>query len=102
MHSGVHRRSAVVSALVVTLILGLGSWMFVRWRVSGAGARLPGPPAAAAQSKAVAAHLAAKYDAARREPSSPAAIGALCVAYHADMFFDEAERCYGLVSELDS
>jgi tetratricopeptide (TPR) repeat protein len=60
------------------------------------------PPATAAHAKAVAAHLAAKYEAARRDPSSPAAIGALCVAYHADMFFEDADRCYARVIELDS
>jgi tetratricopeptide (TPR) repeat protein len=76
--------------------------MFARWRAAEARARIPPPPPSAAQSKAVAAHLAAKYDAARREPTSAAAIGPLCVAYHADMFFGEADRCYALVSELDS
>src|SRR5688572_496618 len=76
--------------------------MFLQRQQSAAADRIPSPPAAAAQSKAVAAHLAAKYEAARREPSSPATVGALCVAYHADMFFDVADRCYALVSELDS
>src|SRR4029079_1714692 len=55
-----------------------------------------------AQSKAIAAHLAAKYEAARNDPASPAAVGALCIAYHADMFCDEADRCYAQVIELDS
>lgn len=102
MGSGIHRRSLVAGALVVALIVGLGGWMFVRWRKAEALARIPPPPPSAAQSKAVAAHLAAKYDAARPEPTSAAAIGSLCLAYHADMFFDEADRCYALVSELDS
>ena len=76
--------------------------MFVRWRAADAVARIPSPPATTSPSKAVAAHLAEKYEAARREPTSPAAIGALCVAYHADMFFDDADRCYARVIELDS
>ena len=101
MDSGVHRSSVLAAALAVALILGAGGWMFARWREAEALARIPAP-ASAAQSKAVATHLAAKYDAARREPTSAAAIGSLCVAYHADMFFDEADRCYALVSELDS
>ncbi len=101
MTSGLHPRSVLAGALVVALILGASGWMFARWRASGAVARVP-PPPAAAQSKAVAAHLSAKFDAARSQPTSPEAVGALCVAYHADMFFDEADRCYALASELDS
>jgi tetratricopeptide (TPR) repeat protein len=85
----------------VAVTMSAGVWTFLQRRQSAAADRIPPPPAAAAQSKAVAAHLAAKYDAARGEPSSPATVGALCVAYHADMFFDAADRCYALVSELD-
>src|SRR6185503_21228362 len=102
MASGVHRRSQVMGALIAALLLGAGVWASLQWRQSAAADRIPPPPSSAARSKAVAAHLSAKYEAARSEPSSPAAIGALCVAYHADMFFDEADRCYGLASELDS
>jgi len=102
MASGVHRRSQVIGALFAALLLGAGVWASLQWRQSAAADRIPPPPSSAARSKAVAAHLSAKYEAARSEPSSPAAIGALCVAYHADMFFDEADRCYGLVTELDS
>ncbi len=102
MASGVHRRSQVVGALIVAVLLGTGAWMFLQWRGSAAADRIPRPPAAATQSKAVAAHLSAKYEAARSEPTSPAAVGSLCVAYHADMFFDEADGCYARVIELDS
>ena len=90
------------TAVVALLLGGAGVWAFLHWRESAAADRIPPPPPAAAQSKAVTAHLSAKYEAARSEPSSPVAIGALCVAYHADMFFDEADRCYAQVSELDS
>lgn len=102
MVSGVHRRRVLVGALVIALLAGAAGWTFVRWRESQAAALVVRPPAAAARSKAVAAHLSAKYEAARDEPTSPAAIGALCVAYHADMFFDDADRCYARVIELDS
>ena len=91
--------SKSIAAILVAGILSAGVWAFLRWRESTAAARIPPPPAAS--SKAVAAHLAAKYEAARDQPTSPALIGALCVAYHADMFFEEADRCYALVSELD-
>jgi tetratricopeptide (TPR) repeat protein len=96
-------KTKAIATIVVAAILvgGVCVWAFQRWRGSEAAARIPLPPAAAAQSKAVAAHLAEKYEVARNEPTSSAAVGSLCVAYHADMFFSEADRCYGLATELD-
>lgn len=89
------------AVILAALVLGAGTWMVLQSRQADAVARIPAPPARTA-SQAITAHLAAKYEAARADPGSPAAIGPLCVAYHADMLFDEAERCYGLVTELDS
>jgi tetratricopeptide (TPR) repeat protein len=94
-------KTKAIAAVVVAAILVAGAWVvFVRQRESDAAARIPPPPAS--PSKAIAAHLTAKFDAARAQPTSPDAVGALCVAYHADMFFDQADRCYVLASELDS
>ncbi len=93
-------KTKAIGATVVAVILVAGAWAFLRQRESNAVARIPPPPAT--QSKAIATHLSGKFDAARAQPTSPDAVGALCVAYHADMFFDEADRCYALVSELDS
>ena len=93
-------KTKAIGATVVAAILVAGTWAFLRQRESNAVARIPPPPAT--QSKAIATHLSAKFDAARAQPTSPDAVGALCVAYHADMFFDEADRCYALASELDS
>jgi tetratricopeptide (TPR) repeat protein len=62
--------------------------------------RLPAPPSGRGQTPAVAAHLRERHEAAVREPG-PASAGALCLAYHADMFFDHASRCYDLVVELE-
>jgi tetratricopeptide (TPR) repeat protein len=93
--------TATYKAVAVAVILAAGVWVGLRWRQSAAAGRVPSPPTTAAQSKAVAAHLAAKYAAARDEPTTPAAVGALCVAYHADMFFDEADRCYAIVTALE-
>ena len=92
-------KATAIGAVIVAVILSAGVWAFLQWRESSAAARIPVPPAA--QSKAVAAHLAAKYQMARDQPTSPAAVGALCVAYHADMFFEEADRCYALVTGLE-
>jgi tetratricopeptide (TPR) repeat protein len=93
------RRLQVSVAAAIILILGAGAWTFLRWRESSAVARIPPPPVS--QSKAITAHLADKYSVARADPTSSAAVGSLCVAYHADMFFDDADRCYALVLELD-
>ena len=50
---------------------------------------------------AVAAHVGAAFAAAQQDPSSIDAVGPLCLAYHADMLFDQAERCYDLAIELE-
>ena len=83
-------KTKAIGATVVAAILVAGAWAFLRQRESNAVARIPPPPAT--QSTAIATHLSAKFDAARAQPTSPDAVGALCVAYHADMFFDEADR----------
>jgi tetratricopeptide (TPR) repeat protein len=62
--------------------------------------RLPGPPELSERQKAVGDHLRHAYLTAREDPASGTAVGALCVAYHADMFYDHAERCYRLAEEL--
>jgi tetratricopeptide (TPR) repeat protein len=62
--------------------------------------RLPPPPRLSAQQKVIEDHLRERYAAAVDDPSSIAAVGALCVAYHADMFFDQAERCYEVAETL--
>jgi tetratricopeptide (TPR) repeat protein len=89
-----------IAAILFAVLVSAGIWAFLQRQTSAAAARIPPPPPS--QSKAVAGHLAAKYESARNQPSSAAAIGSLCVAYHADMFFAEADRCYGLAIELDS
>jgi tetratricopeptide (TPR) repeat protein len=63
--------------------------------------RLPPLPDLSSQPKAVSEHLLARFDAARADPRSDQAVGALCVAYHADMFHDQADRCYALASALN-
>jgi tetratricopeptide (TPR) repeat protein len=67
---------------------------------SGDADRLPPPPQLSAQQKVIENHLHERYAAAVDDPSSIAAVGALCIAYHADMFFDLAERCYEVAAGL--
>ncbi len=54
---------------------------------------VPEPPASGLAPE-VLSHLRERYDAARAEPGSPGAVGALCTAYHADMLFALADACY--------
>jgi len=83
-----------VVLVVIAVVLG------VRFFGRGGRAELPAPPAAGL-SPAVAAHLRERYAAASQAPHI-AAVGPLCIAYHADMFFDLADRCYVAASDLDS
>lgn len=84
-------------------IVGMAGFAGIRWRQADRVARLPSPPAElAGQPRAVLDHLRKRYEAARRNPTSVSEIGSLCLAYHADMLFDHAERCYAVASSLDS
>jgi tetratricopeptide (TPR) repeat protein len=65
-----------------------------------AAARLPPLPVLAGQPPAVRAHLTDADRAARASPTSVEIVGALGRAYHADMFYDEAERSYERAEEL--
>ena len=67
---------------------------------TGAAGRIPPPPPGDRQPAAVRDHLDAAYAAAREAPRSPDAVGAYCVALHADMFYDAANRCYAIPIEL--
>jgi tetratricopeptide (TPR) repeat protein len=62
---------------------------------------LPSMPDLAGQTPAVVAHVRGAYEAAAREPGSAAAVGVLCGALHADLFFEPATRCYDRVAALD-
>ena len=64
-------------------------------------ARLPPLPDLAAHSKAVGEHLRERDASARADPTSAAAVGTLCLAYHADLIYDRAERCYVVAEALD-
>jgi len=70
-------------------------------RFGGGGAALPALPNLEGRTAAVAAHVRAAYTEAARQPRSPAAVGALCSAYHADLFFADAARCYDALAALD-
>jgi len=67
----------------------------------GGGASLPALPDLAGRTPAVTAHVRGAYDEAARQPRSAMAVGALCSAYQADLFFEAATRCYDALAAID-
>ena len=61
---------------------------------------LPTLPDLSQQPSALRLHLTEADRAARAQPTSPDAVAALGLAYHADMFYDEAQRCYAIAETL--
>lgn len=80
------------------LLLALG---VSQSRQSAWAARLPPLPDLAGQPDAVRAHLTDADRAARANPQSAALVGALGLAYHADMDYARAVRSYALAEALD-
>ena len=62
---------------------------------------LPPLPDLSGQSEAVRQHLAEADRAARTEALSPDAVGALGLAYHADLYYGQAVRSYARAEALD-
>ena len=69
-------------------------------RSAAYAARLPPLPELSGQPTAVRDHLREADKFARARPMSVDAVGALGLAYHADMFYDQADHVYGMVEEL--
>jgi tetratricopeptide (TPR) repeat protein len=86
---------------VAVAVAGLIAGGLLQGRRALSAARLPPVPQASMQPAAVGDHLGAADRVARRSPTSPSAVGALCVAYHADLFYEEADRCYRIAEDLD-
>ena len=86
-----------LGAGVAAILIALGARA---WITSREVARLPLPDLTR-RPAAMAAHIRAAYETASRDEDSARGVGALCMAYHADMFFAEAERCYARAASLD-
>jgi tetratricopeptide (TPR) repeat protein len=84
----------IAAAIVVAAAIALLSPRFRR----AAAPELPAPPRSGSQP-AVAEHLQQAFSAATANPSSDA--GGYCLALHADLYLDEAERCYELLEQRD-
>jgi tetratricopeptide (TPR) repeat protein len=87
----------VLGAAVAAVLMYVGVTRVKRF---SAGAKLPVLPAFSQQSGGIAEHLRERDQSARDDPTSAAQVGALCIAYHANMFYDEADRCYAHLETL--
>lgn len=87
----------VVTALILIAIAGIG--LRVRSRAAAA-ALLPSLPDLAGQPSAVVEHLRHADAQARRDPASADAVGALGIAYHADLFYGAAAEAYQAAMRL--
>lgn len=61
---------------------------------------LPPLPDLAAEPSALREHLTAADAAARAAPGDQRAVSPLCLAYHADMYYEEARRCYDVLRAI--
>jgi tetratricopeptide (TPR) repeat protein len=92
----------VVAAAATVALVTIG---VSAWRRSAALTALPALPSlsdARRHPSALAEHLRSADRAVRADGASTDAIGALCTAYHADLFYDEAVRCYRVAEGLGS
>ena len=90
-----------LAALSVVAVGAFGYWGVAKAREAAYLARLPPLPDLSAQPASIRAHLTEADRAARAAPMSSSAVGALGLAYHSDMFYDQAARCYAVAETLN-
>ena len=89
--------------ICVASLMVLGTVVYValsQVRSAAYAARIPPLPDLSGRLTAVRDHLRGADRFARARPLSVAAVGALGLAYHADMFYDQADHVYGIAEEL--
>ena len=97
--SWVFKIAATVAAGTLTALILYISVSKAR-QASYAARLLPSLPELSRQPPAVRAHLTEADRTARAAPTSAEVVGALGLAYHADMFYDEAEKSYEIAEKL--
>src|SRR5262245_10832032 len=85
-------------AAIVVVVVAVSSVRSIQR--ANALARLPQIPDSL-RPEALKAHLTEADRAARAAGASVDQIGALCIAYHADLLYDQAEQCYEVVEVLE-
>jgi tetratricopeptide (TPR) repeat protein len=93
------RGSLIFVAAVLVVFAAAGIGLRLRSRAAAA-ALLPPLPALAGQPPAVVEHLRNADADARRDPASADVVGALGMAYHADLFYDAAADAYRAAASL--
>lgn len=88
---------AVLAAVVALAVY----WGYTRTRSIDRTASLPALPELSKEPPVLRAHLTEADGAVRTQPASVDAVAALCLAYHADMFYEQARQCYALAEEMD-
>lgn len=89
------------AAVAIAFAAALGYLGVTQVGIRLATARLPALPDLTSHPTVVREHLRNADAEARMDPTEPDAVGALCLAYHADLFYAHAEACYWTVEELD-
>lgn len=92
------RRAAIAGMTVAAaaILIYAGA---IQARRSIDAARLPVVPVTATLPASVRDHLRDRYADAHTDPTSTTAVSALCLAFHADLLYEQAERCYSLVAD---
>ena len=93
------RRVVLAAGMIVVVA---AAYLVTReWSRTVAATRLPDLPTMTGLPPALVEHVVGADRAARRSPTSPAAVGGLGMAYHADLFYEQASAAYQLAAELD-
>src|SRR6185436_3125452 len=90
----------LIAIVLLAAVASVGMGLRARTRAVAA-ARLPQMPDVAGQPPAVVQHLVDADRLARRSPTSASAVGALGMAYHADLFYAPAAQVYRVAVDLD-
>ena len=94
------RRSWVIAVFLLVAVATVGIALRVRTRAAAA-VMLPRMPDLTGQPPAVVEHLRQADRYARSSPTSADAVGALGMAYHADLFYAPAAQAYRVAGQLD-
>ena len=90
------------SLIALVLVVAAAAAVGISWRTRVAAAeRLPALPDLTGRPRALVSHLVDADRAARRSPRHGDVVGALAVAYHADLFYEQASSAYALAAALD-
>src|SRR5262245_31913184 len=92
------RAAFLIGSFIAAGVVIGGAYPFIQ--ESRHRARLPSLPAFSHEPAALRASIANADRAARASPTSSDLVGALGIAYHANMFYEQADPAYELAAEL--